>query len=97
MISTRKFNLKDFQYDSIISTGLPNSNLLIEVNSGKKVDENGVFIENKIITPQVILKSDAIKIIDRLKRGEGEVPNSLNEERYNNEDEYYKEVLKLIP
>lgn len=96
VISSKKFSLKDFQYDSVISTVLPNSNLLIQINSGKKVDENGVFIENKVITPQVILKSDSIKIIDRLKRGEGEVISSLKEERYNNEDEYYNEILKLI-
>jgi len=96
VISTKKFNLKDFQYDSIISTVLPNSNLLIQVNSGKKVDENGVFVENKIITPQVILQKDANTIIDRLKRGGGEELSSLKEEMHNNKDEYYKEVLKLI-
>lgn len=98
VISNGKHNLKDYQYSNLISTILPNSNLIIEVNGGKSVDENGVFIEDKIITPQVIIKTDTNKIIDRLKRceGTGIETDPLKQEKFNEKDEYYQEVLKLI-
>jgi len=98
VISNGKHNLKDYQYSNLITTILPNSNLIIEVNGGKSVDENGVFIEDKIITPQVIIKTDTNKIIESLKRGEGTgiETDPLKQDKYNKKDEYYQEVLKLI-
>lgn len=96
VISNTKLYSRDFNYDSIISFTLPNSNLTINTNSGKKIDINGNFIGNKVISPQVLITKDTNRILDDLKSGKGINVNSVMEERYGSNDEYFSEVLKQL-
>lgn len=97
VISHGKFNIKDFpNYNSMTSSILPNSNLMIVVNNGKAVDSKGEFVEAEVVTPQVILEKDIDLIIDLLKKGEGDEMNMLQKKKYTEEDKYYNKVLELL-
>ncbi|MPM72406.1 hypothetical protein SDC9_119382 [bioreactor metagenome] len=78
----------------MISFTLPNSNLTIQTNSGKRVDINGDFIGNKVVTPQVLITKDIKPILDDLRNGKGVNWDLAFEDRYGSKDEYFNEVLK---
>lgn len=97
VIANNKFTLMDYTDSSLAaSVILPNSNLIVTAQNVKVVDSNGTFIEKAVVTPQMIIKEDTAKIIDKLKKGEGYKLEMPLEDRYTSKDEYYNEVLKLI-
>lgn len=97
LVSNGKLTLNNY-YDSSFTTSvtLPNSNLVLSVQNAKVVDIDGNFVGKVVVTPQVIVKDDPSKIIDKLKKGEGYVPTISEEDKYTSKDEYFNEVLKLI-
>ncbi|WP_017416950.1 hypothetical protein [Clostridium tunisiense] len=94
VISNVKLYSRDLNYDSMISFTLPNSNLTIQTNSGKRVDINGDFIGNKVVTPQVLITKDIKPILDDLRNGKGVNWDLAFKDRYGSKDEYFNEVLK---
>ena len=97
VISNGKFPLINYIPNYLTtSVILPNSNMAITVQNGKVVDENGTFIGKILVTPQVIIKQDTSKIIEKLKGGNGYILEISEEDRYTSKDEYFNEVLKLV-
>lgn len=97
LIANGKFTLMDY-YDHSFATStiLPNSNLVITTQNAKVVDVNGNFLGKIVITPQVIVRDDTSKKIDKLKKGQGTLLKISEEDKYTSKDEYFNEVLKLI-